>query len=136
MVADADGSDVRSVLERPEALGSPSWSPDGTTLAFTVGKGGESGGLIAVLDLDDGSVETVAEGGLAPVWSASGRLYAYGRAPAIADFSGRWRVAELAPDGASGLGRAGRSRPWSPSATSTVTPASTSPGATDPTPPR
>jgi WD40-like Beta Propeller Repeat len=104
MVADADGSDVRSVLERPDALGSPSWSPDGTTLAFTVGKGGESGGLIALLDVEDGSVETAAEGGLAPVWSASGRLYAYGRAPGIADFSGRWRVAELAPDGASGFG--------------------------------
>src|ERR687897_438226 len=65
MVADADGSDVRSVLERPEALGSPSWSPDGTALAFTVGNGGEAGGLVALLDLEDGSVETVAEGGLA-----------------------------------------------------------------------
>ena len=104
MVADADGSGVRSVLERPEALGSPSWSPDGTTLALTVGNGGESGGLIAPVDLEDGSVETVAEGGLAPVWPAGGRLYAYGRAPGIAHFSGRWRVAELAPDGASGFG--------------------------------
>ncbi|MGH9191561.1 MAG: TolB family protein [Acidimicrobiales bacterium] len=103
MIADADGSDARSVLERPDALGSPSWSPDGTTLVFTVGKGGESGGSIALLDLEDGSVETFAEGGLAPVWSASGRLYGYARAPGIADFSGRWRVAELLPDGASGF---------------------------------
>jgi WD40 repeat protein len=103
MIANADGSDARSVLERPEALGSPSWSPDGTTMVFTVGEGGESGGSIALLDLAEGSVEAVAEGGLAPVWSASGRLYGYGRAPGIADFSGRWRVAELLPDGASGF---------------------------------
>jgi dipeptidyl aminopeptidase/acylaminoacyl peptidase len=101
MIANADGSDARSVLGRPEALGSPSWSPDGTTLVFTVvGEGGESGGSIALLDVEEGSVETVAAGGSAPVWSASGRLYAYGQAPAIADFSGRWRVAELLPDGA------------------------------------
>jgi Tol biopolymer transport system component len=104
MVANADGSDARSVLERPEALGSPSWSPDGTTLAFTVGTGGESGGSIVLLDLEEGSVEMVAERGFAPVWSASGRLYGYVRAPGIADFSGRWRVAELAPDGAKGFG--------------------------------
>lgn len=103
MIADADGSNARSMLERSEVLGSPSWSPDGTMLVFTVGKGGESGGSIALLDLDVGSVETVAESGLAPVWSASGRLYGYGRAPGIADFSGQWRVAELLPDGASGF---------------------------------
>jgi Tol biopolymer transport system component len=67
MVANADGSDARSVLARPEALGSPSWSPDGT------GRGSR---------------------------------------------------------------RAGRSRPSIPSATSTATRASTSTGATAPTPRR
>ncbi len=104
MVADADGSDARSVLERPEALGSPSWSPDGTALVLTMGEGGESGGSIVLLDLQEGSVETVVERASAPVWSASGRLYGYVRAPGVADFSGRWRVAELAPDGATGFG--------------------------------
>jgi dipeptidyl aminopeptidase/acylaminoacyl peptidase len=99
MVVDADGSDARSVLDQPEALGAPNWSPDGTMLVFTVGNGGESGGSIATLDLEEGSVKTVAGGGSAPVWSASGRLYAYGRAPGVADFSGRWRVAEWVPDG-------------------------------------
>lgn len=103
MIADADGADARSVLERPDPLGSPSWSADGTALVFTTGDGGESGATIASLDLDEGSVETVTEGALAPVWSASGRLYTYGRAPGIADFSGRWRVAELLPDRASGF---------------------------------
>jgi WD40-like Beta Propeller Repeat len=103
MIARADGNQVRPVLEREGALGSPSWSPDGTTLVFTVGKGGESGGSIALADVEHGSIETVADGGLAPVWSASGRLYAFGRAPGIADFSGRWRVAELLPNGASGF---------------------------------
>jgi dipeptidyl aminopeptidase/acylaminoacyl peptidase len=101
MVADADGSDARSVLERPQALSSPSWSPDATTLVLTVvGTGGQSHGSIVLLDLQERSVDTVAEGGRAPVWSASGRLYAYGRAPGVADFSGRWRVAEFAPDAA------------------------------------
>jgi WD40 repeat protein len=105
MVADADGSDARSVLERPEALGSPSWSPDGTTLVLTaVGTGGQERGSIVLLDLQEGSIETVVERGWAPVWSASGRLYTYGRAPGVADFSGRWRVAELAPEGAKGFG--------------------------------
>ncbi len=105
MVADADGSDARSVLERPEVLSSPSWSPDGTTLAFTVvGQGGQSRGSIALLDLEEGSVETVAERGWAPVWSASGRLYGYGRAPGVDDFSGRWRVAEFASNGAKAFG--------------------------------
>lgn len=105
MVANADGSDARSVLERPEALSSPSWSPDGTTLVLTVvGTAGQSRGSIALLDLEEGSVETVVERGSAPVWSASGRLYAYVRAPGVADFSGRWRVAELAPEGAKAFG--------------------------------
>lgn len=104
MIANADGSDARSILERREALSSPSWSPDGTTLVFTVvGTIGQTGASIAMLDLEEGSLETVAERAVAPVWSASGRLYAYGRAPGIADFSGRWRVAELAPDGAGGF---------------------------------
>lgn len=103
MVADGDGTDARSVLDRAEPLHSPSWSPDGTRLVFTAGDGGESGMTIASLDLDDGSVETVADGASAPVWSASGRLYAYGQAPGIADFSGRWRVAELLPDSGRGF---------------------------------
>jgi WD40 repeat protein len=103
MIARADGKQVRPVLERDEPLGSPSWSPDGTTLAFTVGNGAGSGGSIAVLDVEQGSIEMVANGGLAPVWSASGRLYAFSRAPGIADFSGGWRVAELPPDGPSGF---------------------------------
>lgn len=103
MIADADGLNARSVLERLEPLASPTWSPDGTTLVFTTGEGGESGATIASVDLDDGAVETVAEGASAPVWSASGRLYTYGRAPGIADFSGRWRVAELLPDRESGF---------------------------------
>ena len=103
MVADADGTDARSVLERPEPLRSPSWSPDGTKLVFTTGDGGELGATIASLDLDAGAVETVADGASAPVWSASGRLYTYGQAPGIADFSGRWRVAELLPGGGSGF---------------------------------
>src|SRR5918995_2767746 len=105
MVANADGSDARSVLERPEALSSPSWSPDGTTLVLTVvGTAGQSRGSIALLDLEEGSVETVVERGSAPVWSASGRLYAYVRAPGVADFSGRWRVVALAPEGAKAFG--------------------------------
>jgi hypothetical protein len=57
-----------------------------------------------VVDLDDETVETVVDRGLAPTWSSSGRLYVYGRAPDITDFSGAWRVAELAPDGAGGFG--------------------------------
>lgn len=107
MVADADGSAARSVLERPERLGAPSWSPDGADLAFVVGKSVEWFGAIGVLHIEDGAVMTIADPGLAPTWSASGRLYGYARAPGVADFSGRWRVAELAADGDGGF-RSGR----------------------------
>lgn len=98
IVVDAQGSNARTILERDVPLGSPSWDPQASAIAFTLGPPGERTGSIAVVDLDDGALHVTAGPGRAPVWSRSGRLYAYARNPAVDDFSGEWRVAELEPD--------------------------------------
>lgn len=95
IVVDADGSNARTVLERDEPFGSPTWSPDGARIAFTMGSVGERTGSVAVLDTGSGALRVLRGPGRAPVWSMSGRLYAYARNPAVADFSGAWRVAEF-----------------------------------------
>ena len=99
VVVDRDGSRPRTILERTEPIGSPSWSPNGTAIAVVLGDPSEVSGELAVVDVSDGSVRTVTAPVRAPAWSSSGRLYAYARPPAVDDFSGAWRVAELVPDG-------------------------------------
>lgn len=95
IVVDADGSNARNVLERDVPFASPSWNPDGSKIAFTLGPEGEQTGSIAVVDVDGGAVQVLRGPGRAAVWSMSGRLYGYARSPAVDDFSGRWRVAEF-----------------------------------------
>ncbi len=99
MVVAADGSRTRTILDRSEPIGSPTWSPDGTKLAISLGDASAVSPSIVLVDAHDGSFEMVGGPGREPVWSASGRLYAYARPPAVRDFSGGWRVAELLPDG-------------------------------------
>jgi dipeptidyl aminopeptidase/acylaminoacyl peptidase len=98
VVVQADGSGAEVVHEAASWVGAPTWSPDGTRLAFPGGTTSQAG-VLMVLDLSDG---TVTEG-LASVdgidWAPSGRLYGLARPPAVTDFSGRWRLAEIEPDG-------------------------------------
>jgi len=55
----------------------PSWSPDGTRLAFGKGLVGASG--VAVLDLATGETELLTVPGRDPEWSPDGRFIAYVR---------------------------------------------------------
>ena len=65
-------------LEQPGAIGTPSWSPDGTQLAFA----GQAGGWtdLYTYDLASGAVRrrtTDAYGDLQPTWSRDGRSIAF-----------------------------------------------------------
>lgn len=58
MVADADGYNPRTVVNSTEPLMSPSWSPDGRSLAYVSFEGGNSG--VYIQDIATGSREKVA----------------------------------------------------------------------------
>jgi len=55
----------------------PSWSPDGTKMAYAYGAFMAS--AIAILDLKTGTTELLTMGGKDPVWSPDGRYVAYVR---------------------------------------------------------
>ncbi len=58
MVADADGWNPRTVVNSTEPLMSPSWSPDGRSLAYVSFEGGNSG--VYIQDIASGAREKVA----------------------------------------------------------------------------
>ena len=79
MVADWDGYGAREVYGSFNPLLSPSWSPDGSKLAF-VSFAEQSGSQIRVLELNTGQHNVVASfKGInsAPAWSPDGRRLAY-----------------------------------------------------------
>ena len=76
-VADADGHNARTVFSSTKQLMSPSWSPDGTRLAYVSFEGGNS--AIYVQDVVKGTRFRVsAQAGInsAPAWSPDGRYLA------------------------------------------------------------
>jgi TolB protein len=73
-IANADGSDPRNLTGDPAFDGWPSWSPDGTQLAFASNRGGDY--QIYVMSADGRDVRRVAETSgraTAPVWTRDGR---------------------------------------------------------------
>ena len=73
-VADSDGFDARPVLQSPEPIMSPDWSPDGRRLAYVSFESGRS--RIYVQDLFSGARDEIAGfPGInsAPDWSPDGR---------------------------------------------------------------
>jgi dipeptidyl aminopeptidase/acylaminoacyl peptidase len=109
MVAAADGSDARVVLEADHEFAEPSWSPDSGSLVFV--EADESidrrmlplaAGPMSMVELDSGAVQHLATPGRDPVWAPNGHIYAYAKAPAVADVSGSARVAEFEVDAGGG----------------------------------
>ena len=85
--ANARGSDKRelSVLELKTgeisrikyiAAVQPSWSPDGKKIAVNIQRG-EKPSILAVIDIESGNMNTIAEAAGAPAWSPSGEWIAY-----------------------------------------------------------
>jgi TolB protein len=77
VVADADGENPRVMVESPEPLMSPAWSPDGTRIAYVSFEARRS--EIYVQDLRSGTRKRVsARPGVngAPAWSPDGRRLA------------------------------------------------------------
>lgn len=77
VVADADGYDPHVVLRSSEPLMSPTWSPDGSRLAYVSFEGRKS--QVVVQDVYTGSRQTISDHpGVngAPAWSPDGRYLA------------------------------------------------------------
>ncbi len=79
-IADSDGYNARTILESPEPLLSPAWSPDGERLAYVSFE--ERNSAIYVQNVSTGSREKVAYGhgiNSAPAFSPDGRRLAMTR---------------------------------------------------------
>jgi TolB protein len=77
IVADADGENQKAVLDSPEPVMSPAWSPDGTRLAYVSFEGRMSS--VYIQSVDSGARERVsARAGIngAPAWSPDGKRLA------------------------------------------------------------
>ncbi len=74
----ADGSDVERVTNSPSTDSSPSWSPDGTKLAFTSDRGGNLD--VYVMDVDGSNVVQLTDHpgtDWSPSWSPDGTKLAF-----------------------------------------------------------
>jgi Tol biopolymer transport system component len=84
---DVDGTDLTRLTNSPEPDFDPSWSPDGTQIAFRSERSGEP--EIWVMNADGTGQRRLAEG-LSPAWSPDGSLIA---------FAGRAGLSVIGPDG-------------------------------------
>ena len=82
-----DGTDLTRLTNSPEPEFDPSWSPDGTQIAFRSERSGEP--EIWVMKAD-GTGQRRLTAGLSPAWSPDGSLIA---------FSGRAGLSVIRPDG-------------------------------------
>jgi Tol biopolymer transport system component len=84
---DADGTDLTRLTRAPYPEFDPSWSPDGTEIAFRSERSGEP--EIWTMNADGSGQRRLTEG-LSPAWSPDGSLIA---------FSGRAGLSVIRPDG-------------------------------------
>ena len=84
---DADGTDLTRLTRSPGPDFDPSWSPDGTKIAFRSERSGEP--ELWVMNADGTGQRRLTEG-LSPAWSPDGSLIA---------FSGRAGLSVIRPDG-------------------------------------
>jgi TolB protein len=84
---DADGTDLTRLTNSPEPDFDPSWSPDGTQIAFRSERSGEP--EIWVMNAD-GTGQRRLAAGLSPAWSPDGSLIA---------FAGRAGLSVIGPEG-------------------------------------
>jgi Tol biopolymer transport system component len=74
-----DGTGARALGASMEVRGSPSWSPDGKSIAIAVDQG--NGPRVSRVSVDDGSaVSMVPEYSINPAWSPDGSFLVYGGA--------------------------------------------------------
>jgi len=110
-VMNADGTGMRTLVPGPVALIPPSWSPDGTRLAFE--RAADADHSIHIVAADGTGETTLVERGQQPAWSPDGTRIAFAD-----DQAGTGQIFLIDPDG-SGLvritdGPHDKSPAWSP----------------------
>ncbi len=75
MIVDSDGEDLRRLTGTAGRIYSPTWSPDGRKLAYTIDRGNGSWQLVE-RDMASGTTRTIVSGGLlaTPAYTARGNL--------------------------------------------------------------
>jgi Tol biopolymer transport system component len=95
MLVGADGTGLRQVAEVETAV-SLSWSPDGDTLL--VSSAAAEDGFLALVDVDDGSVERIVDHAAIGVWAPDGRHVYYAAKTDDAEDTS-WMLTRSEPDG-------------------------------------
>jgi TolB protein len=103
----ADGSRQTRLTHSSGVDDRPTWSPDGSRIAFSRGSGIEGPGAVYVMDSDGGNLHRLIQGdGREPAWSPDGRWIAF-----VSERDGHLN---LYVAGADGSGVTQITRDWAP----------------------